>query len=108
GFQVFRWAVRDSNPRSLRQLIYSQLHLATLVTAQDEKHPSDTASTLPTPHTPEQGQLSLFPFRNATTVATTSLRCVVICTQGSIRYAERADEGTQNPLCSSQEMQSPE
>ncbi len=32
-----RWAVRDSNPRSRRQLIYSQPHLATLVTAQDEK-----------------------------------------------------------------------
>ena len=36
-----RWAVRDSNPRSRRQLIYSQPHLATLVTAQDEKPPSD-------------------------------------------------------------------
>src|SRR5712692_5311946 len=31
---IDRWAVRDSNPRSLRQLIYSQPHLATLVTAQ--------------------------------------------------------------------------
>ena len=37
----FRWAVRDSNPRSRRQLIYSQPHLATLVTAQDETPPSD-------------------------------------------------------------------
>ena len=36
-----RWAVRDSNPRSRRQLIYSQPHLATLVTAQNEKRPSD-------------------------------------------------------------------
>ncbi len=35
------WAVRDSNPRSRRQLIYSQPQLATLVTAQNEKHPSD-------------------------------------------------------------------
>ena len=36
GQVFFGWAVRDSNPRSLRQLIYSQPHLATLVTAQDE------------------------------------------------------------------------
>src|SRR5205807_10458692 len=36
-----RWAVRDSNPRSRRQLIYSQPQLATLVTAQYQKCPSD-------------------------------------------------------------------
>ena len=30
-----RWAVRDSNPRSRRQLIYSQPQLATLVTARN-------------------------------------------------------------------------
>ena len=35
-----RWAVRDSNPRSRRQLIYSQPHLATLVTAQEKNRPS--------------------------------------------------------------------
>src|SRR5437588_10719677 len=45
------WAVRDSNPRSRRQLIYSQPQLATLVTAQNEKRPSDKLSTsaLPVP-----------------------------------------------------------
>ena len=31
------WAVVDSNHRSRRQRIYSPLHLATLVTAQDYK-----------------------------------------------------------------------
>src|SRR6266566_3936609 len=41
GPVIYRWAVRDSNPRSRRQLIYSQPHLATLVTAQNEKRPSD-------------------------------------------------------------------
>jgi hypothetical protein len=41
-----RWAVRDSNPRSRRQLIYSQPHLATLVTAQDEKSPSDKCNRI--------------------------------------------------------------
>ena len=34
-----RWAVRDSNPRSRRQLIYSQPHLATLVTARGKSPP---------------------------------------------------------------------
>src|SRR5260370_31612338 len=36
---MYGWAVRDSNPRSLRQLIYSQPHLATLVTAHKHAHP---------------------------------------------------------------------
>src|SRR5713226_5007008 len=50
GPVIYRWAVRDSNPRSRRQLIYSQPHLATLVTAQDEKLSPDTITpTLPTP-----------------------------------------------------------
>ena len=35
--QAFGWAVRDSNPRSRRQLIYSQPQLATLVTAQSKE-----------------------------------------------------------------------
>ena len=39
GPVIYRWAVRDSNPRSLRQLIYSQPHLATLVTARGESPP---------------------------------------------------------------------